>query len=138
MNSLHGTQRGFSLPELLVVIAVVGIIASIVIASITGSREFANEVMARQQQAELQTALGAWIASASSQSGGLAAARQAYTNEENKLLLLSNYLQVDTFSRLQYQGVEVTSDALTASGAALYFSADWSPGESPMVTWSNQ
>ena len=135
-NSLYG-DRGFSLVEALIVVSVIAVIATLVIVSIAGTADRASTIVARQQQAELQSALGAWIASAASGSNGLAGARQRYNDEANKLSLLSDYLQTDTFARLSNSGTEVDSTALSESRAKLYFSARWEAGDVPSVTWSN-
>lgn len=96
----------------------------------------AQESVARQQQAQLQTALGSWVVSASSGAGGLAAARTTYNSAGNKLALLQSYLQPGTYANLQGDGDSVRSAALTASGASLQFST-WNVGESPSIIWVN-
>lgn len=123
--------------EIIVVVAVIGVLSALVIASISGSAEYAHEVIARQEQAELQTALGNWISAASSAPGGLAAARAQYANAANKLSLLSNYLQEATFQRLTNTGTQVRSPALSASKARLEFSSNWSTTTVPTVNWIN-
>jgi len=129
--------NAFSLIEIIVVVAVIGILSSLIISMISGTSQHASEVIARQQQAELQTALGNWISSAASEPGGLATARSRYAAAANKLSLLSNYLQESTYLRLSNTGTEVRSDALIASKARLHFSQSWSPTTTPTVTWSN-
>jgi len=129
--------EGFSLVEIIIVVAVIGVLAALVIASISGSADYAHEVIARQEQAALQTALGNWIAAASSSPGGLAAARARYANTANKLSLLSNYLQEASFLRLTNTGTQVRSPALSASQARLEFSSNWSTTTVPTVNWIN-
>jgi len=90
--------------------------------------------IARQQQAELQTALGAWVASASAGSGGLAAARTAYNGAGNKLSLLQNYLQPSTYAMFSGGSGGVTSKALSEAGATLQFST-WGVDNMPSVNW---
>ena len=130
-------EHAFSLVEILIVVAVIAILATLAMSVLSGTSRQANEMVARQQQAELQTALGNWIASASSEQGGLAEARRRYNNEANKLLLLADYLQTATAQSLSSSGSSITSAALTASGARLYFSTPWSATNSPSVVWSN-
>ena len=102
-----------------------------------GHRQSGDMVVARQQQAALQTALGSWVAAQSSLGGGLAAARSFYaTNSGSKLSLLQDYLQPATYAALEGDGSKVTSRALTASGASLQFS-DWAVGGSPSIIWNN-
>lgn len=129
-------QRGFSLVEVLLVIALIAILSFLIIPSISSIRAGAHESTARQQQAALQTALGNWITTASSQPGGLAGARTTYNSAANKLILLQNYLQPATYANLQGSGDTVSSAALTASGASLQFST-WTVGESPSIIWVN-
>jgi hypothetical protein len=103
---------------------------------VSSSQRSAKEVVARQQQAELQTALGNWIIATSSSSGGLAASRAAYTG--NKLSLLQNYLQESTYTSLNPATADtVTSAALDGAEAYLQFSS-WSAGEQPVVQWINR
>jgi prepilin-type N-terminal cleavage/methylation domain-containing protein len=129
---------GMSLVEVLLVIAIIGIMAAMVIPYISSMRGLATDQVARQQQAELQTALGSWIASQSSGPGGLAAAREAYNGATGaKLQLIQSYLQPSTYSVLTGNGDNVTSSALTGANAYLQFS-DWSSGSQPVVQWINR
>jgi prepilin-type N-terminal cleavage/methylation domain-containing protein len=141
MISSHQTRAhpaaGLSLVEMLLVIAILGIIASLLIPYVSPMRGAASTQIARQQQAELQTALGSWIAAASSGPGGLAAARSAYGSAGSKLALLQNYLQPATYASLSGSGNTVTSAALTAAGASLQFSS-WGVSGAPTVNWVGQ
>jgi prepilin-type N-terminal cleavage/methylation domain-containing protein len=141
MISSHQTRAhpaaGLSLVEMLLVIAILGIIASLLIPYVSPMRGAASTQIARQQQAELQTALGSWIAAASSGPGGLAAARSAYGSAGGKLALLQNYLQPATYASLSGSGSTVTSAALTAAGASLQFSS-WGVSGAPTVNWVGQ
>ena len=94
-----------------------------------------QETVARQQQAQLQTALDNWIVARSSGSGGLAAARAAYTG--TKLALLQNYLQEATYASLSGDGDTVSSAALDGANASLQFSS-WNVGQQPTVQWINR
>lgn len=124
----------FSLIEILIVIVVIIILSSLLIPQITRVKESAQISVARQQQAELQTALGSWVAAKSAEPGGLAAARAAYTG--SKLTLLRNYLQESTYNSLSGSGDTVTSAALDSVNASLEFS-DWPLGGQPTVEWKN-
>lgn len=134
--SKRKSPPGFSLIELLVVIAVIAILSGLILPYIAGTRESSQVVLARQQQAELQTALGNWIAATSAQPGGLAAARSAYNSTGTKLALLQNYVQPATYAALSGSGAGVTSAALSGAGASLQFSA-WNVGGTPTVSWVN-
>jgi prepilin-type N-terminal cleavage/methylation domain-containing protein len=129
-------KQGFSFLELLVAIAVIAILSAILIPQISGVREAGHAVTARQQQAELQTALGNWIVAKSSGAGGLAAARDLYTGK--KLDLLEDYLQASTYGALVGDGDTVSSEALDESNAYLQFS-DWTDSSvQPVVEWKNK
>lgn len=119
---------------MLVVIAVIAIISAIMIPYVSPMRRATSEQIARQQQAELQSALGSWIAATSAGPGGLAAARTAYSQAGSKLALLQNYLQPATYASFSGSGNTVTSAALSASGTSLQFSS-WGVGGYPSVNW---
>ena len=131
----HRQATAFSLIEILIVIAVIAILSSLLIPQISRVKESAQISVARQQQTELQTALGNWVVAQSSGSGGLAAARAAYTG--TKLSLLQNYLQAGTYASLSGSGDTVTSAALSAANAHLQFS-DWPLDGQPTVDWVNE
>lgn len=128
--------RAFSLVEILIVIAVLAILVTLLLPYISPMQRGAQEAVARQQQAALQTALGNWTTAASSQPGGLAGARAAYNAAGNKLALLQDYLQVATYAALSGSGNSVSSEALAGAGASLQFSA-WNVGGTPAVNWAN-
>jgi len=119
---------------MLVVIAVIASISAVLLPYVSPMRRASSEQIARQQQAELQTALGSWIAATSSGPGGLAAARQAYSQSSSKLGLLQNYLQPATYAAFGGSGNNVTSAVLSAAGTSLQFSS-WGVGGYPSVNW---
>jgi type II secretory pathway pseudopilin PulG len=127
-------RSGFSFFESLVVVAMLGVIATLLITYVSPMRETTSIQVARQQQAELQTALGAWIAATSSAPGGLAAARGSYNGAGSKLGLLQAYLQPATYAALSGSGSSVSSEALAEAGASLQFSS-WGVDDSPSVNW---
>lgn len=131
--------KGMSLIEVLLVVALIGILGSLLIPYISPVRGSASQQIARQQQAEIQTALGNWIVAQSSGPGGLAAARAAYSSHSGaKLQLLQNYLQPATYATLSGTGDNVTSSALTGANAYLQFSSWSTASQQPMVQWINQ
>lgn len=128
-------SRGFSLLELLIVIAVIAILSTLLLPQIISMKEGSEESVARQQQVELQTALGNWLVARSSENGGLAAARTDYSETSVKLSLLQDYLQPSTYNSLSPNGDKVTSAALDGANAYLQFSS-WSVGgQQPTVNW---
>lgn len=56
-------RAGFSFVEAIFTIAIIGIMSSIVVAAISNASRDASRVMARQQQASVQSALTAWVMS---------------------------------------------------------------------------
>ena len=133
--SRKDSLSGFSLVEILIVVAVIGILLVMAISYVLGTAQYAKQVTARQQQAELQTALGNWIVARSSEPGGLAAARTAYSGAGGaKLQLLQAYLQEATYASLKGIGDTVTSPALDGVNAYLQFSS-WNSGQQPNVQW---
>ena len=131
-------EKGFSLVEILVVIAVVGIMLTMAISYVAGTTRHAKLAVARQQQAELQTALGKWVVAKSSGTGGLAAARALYSGTSGpKIQLLQSYLQAATYASLSSSGSTVTSSALDSANAYLQFS-DWPSAGQPTVQWVNR
>jgi type II secretory pathway pseudopilin PulG len=131
----HKKLRGFSMVEILIIVAVIGVISALIVPQISHIRSAAAQSLARQQQVELQAALGNWVVAKSSEPGGLAAARAAYTG--NKLGLLQNYLQEASYAALSGSGDMVTSDALNGANAYLQFSS-WNAGQQPTVQWINR
>jgi type II secretory pathway pseudopilin PulG len=122
---------------MLLSVAILGITAALLVPYISPMRGTASVQVARQQQAQLQTALGSWVASASSGPGGLAAARTAYNGASSKLALLEDYLQPSTYAALSGSGNSVSSEALTEAGASLQFSS-WGVAGAPTVNWVGQ
>lgn len=122
---------GFSLVELLVVVAAIAIFSGLAISYVGGASESSRLVVARQQQVQLQTALDAWIAARSSGTGGLAAAKSAYSSSASAMLsALAPYLrEPGIFSA---SGGGVSSSALSGAGKTLQFSS-WSDGSYPKV-----
>lgn len=55
--------RGFSFVEAIFTIAIIGIMSSLVVAAISNASRDAHRVMARQQQAAVNSALTAWVMS---------------------------------------------------------------------------
>jgi len=54
-------QGGFSFVEAIFTIAIIGIMSSLVVSAISNASRDAHRVMARQQQASVQSALTAWV-----------------------------------------------------------------------------
>jgi prepilin-type N-terminal cleavage/methylation domain-containing protein len=122
----------FSLIELLVVICVIGILSALIIASISNASRDSRWTVARQQQATLQTALNAWVASTIS----IASARRQYNKADaiGKLGILSNYFQPDTFADFSSNSTptNIRSRILSQLNYSLTFT-DWNLTNQPSV-----
>ncbi len=129
----------FTLVEALIVIAILGILAALGVAAFSNSAEDTRRVLARQQQAEVQGAVNAWVVTNSSQPGtSLSSARTAYNNASTslaRLQLVGGYLDSSSLSHLTSNTTDaskVQSDALKKLGQHLELS-DWAAGSYPMV-----
>jgi prepilin-type N-terminal cleavage/methylation domain-containing protein len=121
----------FSLVEILIVIAVIGILSGLAVTFVGGTSDQAAVVVARQQQMELQTALDAWIVAQSSGTAGLAGAQTAYSTQATTMLAaLAPYLrEPEIFTA---GGAGVSSQALGKIGKTLRFSS-WASDGYPKV-----
>ena len=136
--SVRFGKQGMTLVEILLVVTVIAVLASLLVPYFSPIRGAAREQIARQQQAELQTALANWLIAYSSSQGGLAAARSAYNGSgDAKLQLLQNYIQTATYASLTGSGNTVSSAALDGANAYLQFS-DWPSVGQPTVEWINR
>lgn len=125
------SNLGFSLVELLVVIAAIAILSGLAVSYVGGTSENSRLLVARQQQVQLQTALDAWITAKSSGPAGLAGAKAAYSSDASAMLsALAPYLrEAGIFSS---SGGGVSSAALSGAGKTLQFSS-WGDGSYPKV-----
>jgi prepilin-type N-terminal cleavage/methylation domain-containing protein len=128
-------RLGFSLIELLIVIAVIGIMSALILTSINNAAQDSRLVIARQQQVVLQEALNAWINSPINNS--LADAKSSYANavtSKAKLQLVREYLQNDTFEQFDANSTtdQIRSEAMVKAGIHLTFSG-WTATNTPTV-----
>jgi prepilin-type N-terminal cleavage/methylation domain-containing protein len=131
-------RPAFSLVELLLVIAIIAIMASLVIAAFSNASADSRLVIARQQQAVVQEAVNSWVAYRSAAPRSLASARTEYNAAANglaRLALVQAYLDSATYSHLvaNTSNVDrVRSDAMVKSGQYLQIT-DWPSGSYPKV-----
>lgn len=131
---------GFSLIELLLVIAVIGVMSAMVIAAFSNATQDSRSVIALQQQAVLQGALNSWISyqSSAAGAGSLAGAKALYdaaTTATAKLALVDDYLDASTAVQFVAHGSvsnALVSDAMTRTGRYVIFST-WPANGYPMV-----
>lgn len=145
------TQRNnaFSLVEAIFTIAIISIMSSIILAAITNASRDANRIVARQQQATLNSALNAWVMGSMRVTSGvnegqlrsLEDVRSEYNGQTTslaRLLLIapdatSGYLDESTRSHLiQYtnNSGRIESSALEAGSQHITLPT-WNSGEFP-------
>jgi prepilin-type N-terminal cleavage/methylation domain-containing protein len=131
--------KAFTLIEMLIVIAVIGIMSALVISAFTGAAQDTRKVIARQQQAAVQNAVNAWVNKTSSAVGvGLTGARTAYNAEntaKKKLVLVGAYLDESTlehFTTTTTDDNKIQSQALKKIDQYLEL-ADWVATSYPKV-----
>ena len=124
--------------EMLIVIAVIGIMAALIISAFSNVSQDTRRVVARQQQAQVQNAVNAWVNSYS-QENGLEAARTQYNgsgsgnSSKGRLALVSNYLEESTFSHFDTTNEDqVKSAAMKKVGKYLVL-GDWIQNSYPKV-----
>lgn len=136
----RSARKAFSLVELLIVIAIIGVLTSMVVSSFSNATQDARGVVVLQQQAVLQEALNSWVARASSPDGlgSLTAARGAYSNAGTaaaKMALIDGYLDDSTTGQFTAHGSvanALNSPAMEKIGQYVTFSA-WASGSYPKV-----
>lgn len=133
------TRRAFTMVEMLIVIAVIGIMSALVISAFSNAAQDTRRVIARQQQASVQNAVNAWVNSISQQSG-LAEARRLYNlagTSKGRLQLVGGYLDDATLSHFlnpsnTVNDAEVRSAALKKTSQHLSLGT-WNADSYPKV-----
>jgi prepilin-type N-terminal cleavage/methylation domain-containing protein len=118
-------RQGFSLVEMLIVIAIIAVLASMVVTAVSNAAFDSSHRMADQQQASLQQALSLWVSSTASTSS-VARARELYnaaTTQQAKLNLVAPYLDERTRAHFnEFSGTaRIESEALRRAGRFLTF-----------------
>lgn len=88
------SHKGFTLVEVLVVIAIIGIMTSLVVTVYRNVAQDSRDVVARQQQAALQNAMNNWITSETT-TRAVADVRAEYngaSHSSGRLLKIKDYL----------------------------------------------
>ena len=153
-------DTGFSFVEAIFAIAIIGIMSSIIVAAISNASRDAHRVMARQQQASVQSALTAWVMAQmrvgnTAQFRGLESVRTSYntltTSRDRFKLLKPDPSSSDPSARVGFLDQttadhfdDYTSNANQLQTAALYNAQqyltlpDWQSGDFPHVDLVNQ
>jgi prepilin-type N-terminal cleavage/methylation domain-containing protein len=130
-------RGAFTMIEMLIVIAVIGIMSALVVSTFSNAAQDTRRVVARQQQAAVQNAVNAWVNSVSQQQG-LAQARNLYNlagTSKGRLQLVQAYLDDATLSHFLSNTVnndQVRSAALSKTGQHLALDA-WAGNSYPKV-----
>jgi len=129
------SEKGFTLVELLLVIAIIAIMASLVISAFSNASSDSRLVLAHQQQAVVQQAVNSWIAYASASSRSLFDAKAAYaaagTTTRARLDLVKAYLDDATYAQFTGTG-DVQTDAMSKTSQVLQITG-WADGSYPKV-----
>lgn len=121
------SSKGFTLIELILVVAIIGIMSALIVAAIVNAASDTRQVLARQQQTVVQEALNSWISYSSSGSNSLSNARFQYTNAANRFALITNYLDPGTYAQFMDNTTNAAhpqTDAMIKTKQHLEFS-DW-------------
>lgn len=140
MTTTAPTEGAFSLIELLITMAVIGVMSALIIAAITNASRDSSHVIARQQQVVLQEALNAWISANTSGTNTITRARTAYSAASDKLALVRDYLQASTYDHLDDNTTaanQIKSSAMNKAGVYLSFS-EWNATNYPSVEMFQQ
>jgi len=136
-GSQSTARRAFTLVEMLIVIAVIGIMSALVISAFSNAAQDTRRVVARQQQAAVQNAVNAWVNSISQQQG-LAQTRNLYNlagTSKGRLQLVKAYLDDSTLSHFLTNTTnnnEVKSTALSKTSQYLLLDT-WNANSYPKV-----
>jgi len=131
-------SKGFTLIEMLLVVAIIGIMSALIISAISNASQDSRAVLARQQQALVQQSLNAWISRMSSGTNSIANARTMYnaaTTAQAKFVLIQNYLDQNTYEHFianTTDAAKLQSEAMVQTGVYLQFSS-WATNSYPRV-----
>lgn len=137
-TKLFGFERGFTLVELLMVIAIIAIMASLVISAFSSAASDSREVLVRQQQVVVQEAINSWIAYRSAAPRSLSSARTEYnaaTTGLARLALVQAYLDEATYAHFVANTTDndqVRSEAMAKTSQYLQITS-WTNGSYPKV-----
>lgn len=128
------TSRGFTLIEMLIVIAVIGVMSALIVAAITNATADTRLVLARQQQAVVQEAINAWVV-ATSATNSMQKVRAEYNGSTNRFALAMAYLDPGTLEHFQEfttNSAQPRTEAIAKSGQYLVLE-DWASSGYPRV-----
>jgi prepilin-type N-terminal cleavage/methylation domain-containing protein len=120
-RKVHGA---FTFLEIIIVIAVIGIMSALAISSFSNGANDAREIVARQQQATIQGAVNAWVAAQTAGNGTVSETRTVYNAGEtslDRLELVRAYLDETSYEHFVAQSAsddsgEVLSESVRRLG----------------------
>jgi len=118
LRSSRSCKKAFSLVELLIVIAIIAIMASIVISAFSNASADSRHVLVSQQQAVVQEAINSWLAHDSASPNSLSVAQQHYnarTTGAARLALVAAYLDDATYKDFTDNTAAATPDQVRSS-----------------------
>lgn len=129
--------RAFTLIEMLIVLAIVGVLAAILISQVANATFESRRIVARQQQVVLQTAVGSWIMQSTTTQpiNAVRAAYNAASDSKARLALVGGYLDQDVYAHFMTQTSDVSrvqSDAMKRAGKWIEL-PPWASGSYPRV-----
>lgn len=145
------SHQGYTLIESLMVIAIMGLMATIVVTSFSNVNSDSSRTIARQQQAAIQNAVNAWVncdtnrvnvINATTGTGKLRtlaeiqATYNALTTSLARFNLIAPYLDNTTssyFTNATINSSQIKSDALSATNQYISM-PDWVTGSYPQVS----
>ena len=134
----HLSRRAFTLIEILVVIAIIGIMTSLVVTAYRNVAQDSRDVVARQQQAALQGAINNWITNESTTRTMVSVMNEynGLSGSPARLDKIKDYLDERTLAHLQGLSPagedKIFSDALIKIDKHIQLST-WAAGAYPQV-----
>lgn len=135
-SPFRARRHAFSLVEAIITIAIMGILSSLIVSAITNAAQDSRRIMARQQQAALQTAVNAWVSgqirnSATGQIIGISSIQGTWntSNPTNfaRLQAVSSYLDTatsdDFVTNSTANGDKIQTDAMKQDGTYILLPA---------------
>lgn len=132
-------SNGFTFLEVIIVVAVIGVMSALAISAFSNGATDAREIVARQQQATVQSAVNAWVCGRLTGSMTVAEVRSAYNavaGSEARLTLIRNYLDDVSYSHFVSESTSPLNRVESAATRKLgwYISLpDWTSGSYPKV-----
>ncbi|RFC41520.1 MAG: Type II secretory pathway, pseudopilin PulG [Verrucomicrobia bacterium] len=131
--------RGFTFLEVIIVVAVIGIMSALAISAFSNGAADAREIVARQQQATVQSAVNAWVCGRLTGNLTVEEVRSAYNavnGSEARLTLIRDYLDDVSYGHFVSESTSAQDRVESAATRRLgwYISMpNWTSGSYPKV-----